>query len=184
MRLSVMTLGCPGWDLETLLRNAGAYGYDGIDFRGLLTELDITKLPAFTTDVAATKRRIREAGLEVSGISSSITVCDASKRLANVEEARRTIPVALALEAKNVRIFGGGDLKTMSREDAAKLGRACIEEILALPGAEKLSWNFETHDLWINSVDCQLLLSTIANPAFGALWDMGHTARVGGETPD
>jgi sugar phosphate isomerase/epimerase len=29
-----------------------------------------------------------------------------------------------------------------------------------------------------------LLLDIIDNPAFGALWDMGHTARVGGESPE
>ncbi len=46
-----------------------------------------------------------------------------------------------------------------------------------------MHWLFETHDNWIKSADCRLLLDAIPNPAFGALWDMGHTPRVGGETP-
>lgn len=186
MKLSVMTLGCPTWDLDTILARAKEYGYQGVDFRGIQSEIDITKLPAFTTDIAATKRKIADHGLQTSGISSSIWVCDPAKRDANLEEAKRTIPVALELGAKNVRIFGGpgGGVDALGgREKAAAIGRECIEAILALPGADKLSWNFETHDQWIKATDCTLLLNTINNPAFGACWDMGHTARVGGETP-
>ena len=184
MKLSAMTLGCPNWDLSTLLARVKEYGFDGVDFRGLAGELDITKTPAFTTGLAATARTIRDSGLLVSGISSSITVCDPEKLTANLEEARRTIPVALALGARNVRIFGGGPVEKIGHEKAAAAGRAAVEAILALPDADKLSWNFETHDHWIQAKHCLLLLSAIDHPAFGALWDMGHTSRVGNETPE
>jgi sugar phosphate isomerase/epimerase len=55
--------------------------------------------------------------------------------------------------------------------------------ILELDGARDLRWLFETHDIWVRAQDCQMLLDTIPDPAFGALWDMGHTYRVGGEEP-
>ena len=42
----------------------------------------------------------------------------------------------------------------------------------------------EAPDHWIRGADCKLLLDAIPDPAFGCLWDMGHTARVGGETPE
>src|ERR1035437_6198854 len=184
MKLSAMTLGCPNWSLETLLTNAKAYGYDGIDFRGLQSDLDITRLPAFTTNLAATARQIKNAGLEVSGISSSLKVCDPAKRQDNIDEARRTIPVALALGAKNIRVFGGGPLETTPRPALAKIGAAMMTELLALPDAAKLSWNFETHDHWIKATDCKLLLDSVTHPAFGALWDLGHTFRIGGESPE
>jgi sugar phosphate isomerase/epimerase len=183
MKLTVMTLGCPDWDLETILRNVKSYGYAGIDFRGLADTLDITKLPAFTTDLAATARRIQDAGLEVSGISSSLTVCNPEKRADNLEEARRTVPVALGLGAKNVRVFGGGPADTLGHEAAAKIGVECMQQVLDIPGARQLSWNFETHDQWISSRHIKLLLDAIADPAFGALWDMGHPLRVLGEAP-
>jgi sugar phosphate isomerase/epimerase len=184
MKLSVMTLGCPAWDLETIIARASEYGYDAIDFRGVLNEIDITKLPAFTTGVAATRRQLQNANLETSGISSSITACDPDRLAANLEEARRTIPVALALGATNIRIFGGGPVDKIGREEAARIGRDCVAQILALPGAEQISWNFETHDHWIKTDDCLLLLNKITHPAFNALWDIGHTSRVGNQTPD
>ena len=83
--------------------------------------------------------------------------------------------MALALGAKNVRVFGGGPLDKMPRQELAAIGRNMMEEVLALPDAAKLSWNFETHDNWTSSTDCRLLLDAVTNPAFGALWDMGHT---------
>lgn len=183
MKLSFLTLGCPSWDLDTICRNGREYGFHGVDFRGLGCELDITVLTEFTSGVAATKRRIADAGLEVSGISSSIKVCDTGMRQQNVEEARRTIAAARGLGCANVRVFGGGDVEHRGRDAAAKAGCECVEEILALDGARGLSWNFETHDQWVRAADCRLLLDSIADPAFGALWDMGHTFRVGGEKP-
>ncbi|MBD3240050.1 MAG: TIM barrel protein [Chitinivibrionales bacterium] len=183
MKLAFMTLGCPTWDLETICRRGREYGFDGVDFRGLGDQIDVTLLPAFTTDVAATKQRLDSAGLAVSCISSSINVCNGGKREANLEEARRTIDVARALDCVNVRVFGGGDVGTVGREQAAKIGCECVEAILALDGARELHWLFETHDHWIKAADCRLLLDRITDDAFGALWDMGHTFRVGGEAP-
>jgi len=183
MKLAFMTLGCPNWDLDTICVRGREYGFDGVDFRGYLDTVDITLLPKFTSGVAATHRQLADAGLEVSAISSSIQVCAPEKLEANLEEARRTITVAKSLGASNVRIFGGGDLSAYSQQELAKIGSDSIEKILGLDGAEDLKWLFETHDLWVKAANCRLLLDAIPNPAFGALWDMGHTYRVGDEKP-
>lgn len=182
MKLAFMTLGCPNWDLVTICKRGREYGFDGVDFRGYLDTVDITLRPEFTTGVAATQRMLSDAGLEVSAISSSITVCNPDNMANNLEEARRTIGVARSLGAANVRIFGGGDAN-IPRLALTKIGRECIEKILTLDGAASLHWLFETHDLWVKAADCKLLLDGIPNPAFGALWDMGHTYRIGGEKP-
>ena len=183
MKLAFMTLGCPDWDLDTICKRGREYGYDGVDFRGYLDTLDITTLPMFTTQAGSTLKQLNEAGLEVSAISSSITVCVPEKHAENLEEARRTIAVANDLRCSNVRIFGGGDLDRYSRQELADTGRKCIEDILALAGAHDLHWLFETHDHWVKARDCSLLLDSITDPAFGAIWDMGHTYRIGGEAP-
>lgn len=183
MKISVMTLGCPEWDLDTICARARTYGFDGVDFRGLQDTLDVTTLPTFTTGVAETKRKLTDAGLEVSGISSSIRVCAPEQRQENLQEARRIVAVAHALGCTKVRVFGGGNPQEIGREASADLGRECMEEILAIDGAQDLHWLFETHDHWISSADCKLLLDRIPDPAFGVNWDMGHTPRVGDETP-
>ena len=183
MKICLTTLGCPTWDLDTVCRKGREYNFDGIDFRGLQDELDVTLLPEFTTGIAETKQKISDAGLEVSGIASGIVVCVPEVREKNVEEAKRTIAVAHDLGCQNIRVFGNGDLDRFTRQELVKIGLDCIEEILVLDGAEEMRWLFETHDNWIQSQDCQLLLDNIDHPAFGVLWDIGHTTRVGGESP-
>jgi sugar phosphate isomerase/epimerase len=184
MKISFMTLGCPQWDLDTLIQRGRAYGFDGVDFRGLLEDVDVTKRPEFTSGLQETKRKLADAALAVSAISSSISLCDPNKRVANLDEARRTIPIARELGAGVVRVFGNGPVKEIGHLEAAKIGLDCLREILDLDGARQLVWVFETHDHWIRSADCNLLLKEIADPAFGALWDLCHTARVGKETPE
>ncbi|GAB4117348.1 MAG: sugar phosphate isomerase/epimerase [Roseiflexaceae bacterium] len=184
MKLSFMTLGCPKWDLDTICARGREYGFDGVDFRGYLDTLDITTLPMFSSAAEQTRRQLNDAGLAVSAISSSIRVCDPNARQANLDEAKRTIVTARGLGAGIVRIFGAGNLEQHTRNELAQIGCSMIEEILALDGAKDIHWVFETHDLWIKSEDCTLLLKSIPNPNFGALWDMGHTYRVGKETPE
>lgn len=183
MKIAFTTLGCPTWDLETICKNGREMGFDGIDFRGYLDTIDVTTLSMFTTQVKDVRRMLDDAGLETSGISTSITVCAAEKLAANLEEARRSIDLARALGTTNLRVFGGGDAAKYSLEELSKVGCDCVEQLLALDGASEMHWLFETHDNWVKASNCRLLLDNIPHPAFGALWDIGHTPRVGGETP-
>lgn len=183
MKISFMTLGCPAWDLDTICARGQEYGFEGVDFRGYLDEIDITQLPEFTTNAAQTRRQLEDAGLSVSGISSSIRVCVSEDLEKNIEEARRTIAVAKEFNVVNIRMFGGGDIEKYTHQELAEFGCDCVEQILALDGARDLKWLFETHDNWVQAEHCKLLLDNIPDPAFGALWDTGHTWRVGREKP-
>jgi len=183
MQLSFSTLGCPDWDLDTLAARGREYGFDGVDFRGIGDQMDVTVLPAFTTGVEATRQLLADSGLQVSCISSGISVCEAERFDDNLAEAARTIPVARALGCGRVRVFGNEGLQPRSRLELADIGRDCLAAILALDGAGDLEWMLETHDLWTRGADCRLLLDRVPERQFGILWDMGHTTRVGGETP-
>jgi len=184
MKLGFTTLGCPAWDLDTICRKGAEFGFDGVDFRGLQDEIDITVMSEFTTGIAATRRKFADAGLKVGGISSSLRVCEEGKFDANIEEAKRTIPVAGELSVETIRVFGGGVGEPGSREELAAVGRRTMEAVLALDGARHFRWIFETHDHWISSAECRLLLDGIPDSEFGALWDVGHTSRVGDEAPE
>ena len=87
MKIGMTTLGCPEWDLETICARGRQYGFDGLDFRGLQDTLDVTLLPAFTSRVGETKRLLADAGLAVSGLSSSI-----SSEVMSTESEKRSPP--------------------------------------------------------------------------------------------
>jgi len=183
MRPALSTLSCPEWDLNTVLDRASCYGFDGVDFRGLGEDLDVTRSPRFTDDLEATRARIADAGLSVSAISSSIHVCQPGDREADLAEAERTVALADALDAGYVRVFGGGDLEAHSRAELVDAAADAMAAILDLEGARGLQWVIETHDHWTRSRDLRRLLDAVDDPAVGALWDAGHTTRVSEEPP-
>ncbi len=183
MKLGFTTLGTPDWDLDTICRRGQEYGFDGVDFRGLKEEIDVTVLPEFTVSLAETVTKLNAAGLS-GGISTSLRIGDEALFAENLEEAVRTIPVARELGIGVVRVFGGGDVEAHSREELADAGQRTMEAVLELEGARELQWVLETHDNWISSADCKLLLDRVPDPAFGILWDIGHTSRVGSEAPE
>ncbi len=183
MKMAFTTLGCPAWDLDTVIEKGSTFGYAGVDFRGIQEEIDVTKLPEFNSGIAETKQKLADADLAVCGISSSLKVCDASVTEANLEEAKRTIPIAAELSVPNIRVFGMGNPEENTKEALAAVGAGMMEQVLALDGADQFKWVFETHDHWIKSEDCKLLLDKVTVPIFGALWDVGHTTRVEEEDP-
>jgi len=173
MKLSLTTLGCPAWNLDTLLANTKKFGFDGIDFRGIRGQLNIAAIPEFNADLAQTTRKIKDAGVEIFGYSSSISICQADRRDRNLDEAKRVIDVCHAIGGKNIRVFGYGDLDNTPRSELVKIGANMMHEILALPGARNFSWNFETHDHWIQGSDTKLILDAITDDNFAAIWDTG-----------
>ena len=85
------------------------YGYDAVDFRGLGDELNIWKLPEFSTDAAATANRIAAAGLAVSCFSSGARMFDpdAGARGRHVEEVAEYARLCPVFGAGIIRVFGG-----------------------------------------------------------------------------
>ena len=47
MKLCFSTLACPAWSLDQIIEPGVASGMQGVDFRGVGDEIDITKMPAF-----------------------------------------------------------------------------------------------------------------------------------------
>ena len=186
MLVSTSSLGCPAWTLEDIVRRFPGYGLEGVEFRGIAGGLDITVLPEFTSGLAKTAALLKGAGLAVTGIDSSITLCDPAAREKSLEEARRTIPVAIGLGAPGVRIFGGGPMAEdrSNRAELARIGADCLKAILDLPDAGRVAWLLETHDHWLAVPDLHSIVDPVAGPNVGILWDMAHTFRCTGETPE
>ena len=177
MKIAVSTLGCPEWTLEQVIERFPALGIEAIDFRGIAEGLDITTLPAFTNDLNKTAKRIKDAGLLVTGISTSICIANPAGLDDNIEEAKRTIPVAAALGATKLRFFGSGPVwkEESNREELASMARKTLDKIVALPDANKFSWLLETHDHWISPDIVKQLLQDAHGPVVGILWDINHT---------
>jgi sugar phosphate isomerase/epimerase len=172
MKLAFTTLGCPDWTLEQICEHGARHDYDAVDFRGYRDTLNLFERPEFTTDVQQTRRMLDDAGLAVSCISTSISLCQADRLDANLDEARRTMPIAQALGAGYLRVFGNGDVSN-GHEPAAKIGIDTLGAILDLDGADQFTWLLETHDHWQRAADCRLIVDSFDARRVGVIWDIG-----------
>lgn len=120
MKLAFTTLGCPNWNLETMIFRAVQYGYQGIDFRGYLGEMEIYRLPEFSTKLEETSDRFREATLEIPCFSSSVRLFTESKeeRERYIEELKHYADLCEYFQTPFIRVFGGS-IGELGREEAA-----------------------------------------------------------------
>ena len=173
-QLAFSTLGCPAWDLDTILTNAVAFGYDAIELRGYLDIMDLpTATPFLPERRAETKQRFADSQLSVCCVSSSGVVAQG-----NLDHVKSHCELAFELGSPYVRIFGG---KPESRELALTNLKAFGDAAQAAGVALVL----ETHDDFSTGETVAALLSEAAHPAVYSLWDLHHPFRQGedlGET--
>lgn len=185
LKLAFTTLGCPQWDLPTIVRRAVEYGFAGVDFRGYLDEVDLRKSPAFTSGIRETAARVRDAGLAVPCLSSSARMFDVASEdtRTSLDEMRAYAGMCAEFGAPFVRIFGG---KTHGMERARAIGIAAGTLILAGEVARDAGITIvvETHDDWVATAPLLQAFEMAGWPkGLGILWDIHHPFRQCGETP-
>jgi len=116
--LGFSTLGCPTWPWPRILDFAAEHGFASIELRGILTNMDLTKVPELAPEhLGEAKQQLRAHGLAVSclGASANMHDMDPVKHAAQLDEARRFIDLAHALGAPYVRVFGNELPETVPR---------------------------------------------------------------------
>jgi sugar phosphate isomerase/epimerase len=186
MKLAFTTLGCPKWTLRQIVENAAEMGYDAVDFRGLLEDLDVSRRPEFTTQLKATKKLFKDHGVEVSAISvsSHFAVVDSAEKKQQFDEAQRNLELAAKLDSHVMRIYGGQVPKGYTVETIIPV----LVENLRIIGDEAEKYGvtlaLETHDAWTNSAVLARVITQTNHPRVKALWDLHHPYRFNGEPPE
>ena len=185
MKLAFTTLGCPDWTLDQMIAGAKEYGFDGIDFRGCAGEMDLWKLPEFSSGLDATASRIRDAGLEVPCMSSSGRLLRDTddERAESLAGLTYFVEIGAALGARYVRVFGGYNGER-PEDDARAEAAATLDAMARVAAPHGVSVLVETHDDWIATDKLASVLDAAAEPNVGAIWDINHPYRHFGETPE
>ncbi|MDM5201009.1 sugar phosphate isomerase/epimerase family protein [Fictibacillus enclensis] len=185
MKLAFTTLGCPDWNLETMISRAVQHGYQGIDFRGYLGEMEIYRLPEFSTKLEETRDRFREASLEIPCFSSSVRLFTESteQREKYLAELKQYADLCEYFGTPFIRVFGGliGDRE---KEEAITIAAENTAEYLKVFEGLPVTLLLETHDDWTGCQVVQELLSRVNSPQLEVLWDVHHPYRTIGEEPE
>jgi sugar phosphate isomerase/epimerase len=184
MKLAFTTLGCPKWDMETIVSRAVEYGFDGVDFRGYLGELNIYRLPEFTTAAEETARRFRVAGLAIPCFSSSVRLMPKKGEdlQAGLSEIKAYAMLCRRFQAPFIRIFGGA-IGDTPRPEAVKIAAANLRELVKAVDGHGIQLLVETHDDWLDCHHLAAVLETAGTPSAGIVWDTHHPYRMRGEAP-
>ncbi len=186
MKLAFTTLGCPKWTLEQIVKNAAQMGFDGVDFRGLLEDVDISRRPEFTTSINKTKKMFADYGVTISGIliSARFAVVDTVEKKKQFDETQHNMELAANLGAKIVRILCG---RVPTGYTVETIMPILVENLRQIGDeAEKydVTLAVETHDDWTNSAVCARVMSQVGHPCVKVLWDLDNSYRTSREPPE
>jgi len=186
MKLSFTTLGCPSWTLRQIVENAARLGYQGVDLRGLLEDIDISVRPEFTTGLNETRRLFADHGVEISGIaiSARYAVVDPAEKQAHFDETRRNMELAARLGTHILRVYGGRVPKGYTVETIMPTLVENLREIGDEAAQYDVTLALETHDDWTDSSVFARLMAEVDHPRVRVLWDLHHPYRANGEAPE
>ena len=183
--LSFSTLACPAWTVDRIVGAAVASGYRAIDFRGYLGDVELPDSPAFRGDaLKETAARIRDAGLEVSCLSSGakMSAPDAAAREKQLDAMRRYAELCEPFGCRLVRIFGG------AAEGIADPVANAAETLVAAAEIAKdagIEFAVETHDDWTDTSKLRAAFDAAGRPeGIALLWDVHHPWATKGEAPE
>jgi sugar phosphate isomerase/epimerase len=181
MKLAISTLVCPQWTLEQIAVAAAENGIGGVDFRGLGSEIDVTKLPLFNEQIEATLELLRSYKIVTPCLNTSVTlVTPAAQRWQSMlEEMRRTAQLAKKMSTKFIRVFGGALVSGMSRQEAVLLSQRRLRQLVKMCGPFGCVPLVETHDQWATAQQMLEMVHEFDPADVGVLWDVEHTHRSG-----
>jgi len=177
MKIGFSSVGCPNWDLPTLINNAKAMGYQGVELRGLRGQMDLTLCPELTANPASTKAMFTEAGVELVclGSSAAFHFRDPHRVAANQAEARQYIELAGKLGCPYVRVFGAEIPKRPflgyeSREVVLSRIATAIRGLVPTALEHRVTLLIENSGDFVDSQAIWFLVDAAESPSVRACW--------------
>jgi len=185
--LSFSTLGCPDWPFQQIIDFAAAHGYQGIEMRGILKQLDLTQCPEFSTAAAITDTlaRMKAKHLQFIDLGSSCTLhfSDVAKRKEQLEEGKRFIDLAQQIHCPFVRVFPNNFPKEQEKQASIDLIAKGLQELGDYAKGINVLVLMETHGEAVHSEDLVSIMQAANHPQTGLIWDVANMWTVTKEPP-
>jgi len=185
-RLCFSTLGCPAWDWKTILAQAAANGYAGIELRDSAARWTSRSEPSFRRAAWRRPGAIWPPSISRSSASAPRPGC-----------TRPTQPSALRSSTR------AGDSSTWP---APSVPGTCVSSVTSFPAISRAKRRsrassgprpagahaagsgvtvvIESHGDFTDSATLRRVLSAVDRPEVALLWDAHHTFVAAGEAPE
>lgn len=185
--LSFSTLGCPDWTFLKIAEFAAQHGYRGLEIRGIQRQMDLTKVPEFSTDDSRrqTLALMKRKKLSFVNLGSSATLhfAEGAEREKNLTEGRQVIDLAQQLRCPFVRVFPNNFPKEREKKETIDLIVKGLKELGTYAGPKGVMVLMETHGdaVWIN--DLTTIMQAVDHTNVGLIWDAANMWTVTKEPP-
>jgi sugar phosphate isomerase/epimerase len=181
MKLAFSTLGCPEWDLETIIGAARKFGYEGIELRALTGSLDLLSHTQFSaSQLAATRAYIKNEGVEICCVDTSCTfhAPDASERFNQVVVALAHAELALRLGAPVIRVFPDKIQPSAQRDATRDWIAECLHAVAKrLPDGVDVA--LETHGDFARAEAAAEIVKLANHSRVKIIWDVANSVAAG-----
>lgn len=185
--LSFSTLGCPDWNFKMITDFAVQHNYNGIELRGLLREMDLTKCPEFNTpqNIAATLSIMKNKNLVFVdlGSSTNLHIADGAERKKNLDEAKRFIDLAQQINCPYVRVFPNKFPKEQDKNETINLIIKGLLELSDYAKESNVKVLMETHGDLVWKDDLEKVMSSAFTEHTGLVWDVTNMWSITKEPP-
>lgn len=185
--LSFSTLGCPDWNFNRIVDFAVENGYDGIEIRGILRQLDLLKCPEFNSkeNILVTRKLIEKKKVRIVdlGSSAAMHIAGTTERRKNLEEAKSFIQLAQQLNCPYIRIFPNNFPKEQSKEETIDLIAKGLLELGDYAKDYQVTVLMETHGDVVKTEDIEKIMQLVNHPNTGLVWDVVNMWSVTKEPP-
>jgi len=181
MKIGFSSLVCPDWDLNTIVTQASAFGFDGVELHGLRREFNLPLVSELAAGPDKVRSLFAEHNVDLVCLSAPASLDSWSRTTRDSHEAmiRDFIELAGRLGCPFVKIRSG-NVQRFDKHDAAR-GR--IAGVLAslVPVAAKadVTLLIENGGDFAGSADVWYLVDAVGHPAVRCCWNQcnGMTVR-------
>ncbi len=186
--LAFSTLGCPDWNFKKITDFAVQNKYEGIELRGLLHEMDLTKCPEFNSpqNIADTLSLMKDKSLSFAdlGSSASLHISDLRERTKNLNEAKSFIDLAQKINCPFIRVFPNQIPQDKDKNETMDLITKGLLELGDYAKGSNVSVLMETHGDLVWSDDLHKIMVTAFNDHTGLVWDVTNMWSITKEPPE
>jgi sugar phosphate isomerase/epimerase len=183
--IAFSTLGCPAWSWKNILDQADRLGYSAIELRGVAGEMDLPRVPELSgSRLPSTRKDLAALGLTVSDLGASAVMHETGPaREKALDEGRRFIDLAHAMDVKYVRMFGDKIAADQPRSEVFARVADGFRQMAAYGKTAGVIVLMESHGDFTHTKDIAAILQAVASDHFALLWDAHHTFADGHEQP-
>lgn len=181
MKLAFSTLGCPEWSIDQIMDTAVRCGYEGIELRGIRGGMLPDEIECLLPENREkTLKTLAEKGLKLCVYGTSVHFHDPEDVEKQYQIALEALKFCDDCKIPMMRIFGN-EVKPETEQIQLEQIARYFERL----GREAETLNvkvlLEVHGNLTTIERLRYVAERVKSPAFGIIWDVGHTHANYGE---